>query len=176
MTPLVSIVVAHDLNGVIGYRGKLPWHEPADLKRFQQITVGDWVVYGFNTFRSLNYKPLPRRRNIVLTSAANLHNEGYDVARSLDDAIKIVLDNNENRIHLCGGPRLYTEALDRDMVDVAFITIIKTAKEYAGTDVTHFKEYQDFEDAEKWELRTRIHFSETLEFRLYHRRGKLFNL
>ena len=61
-------IVAHDLNGCIGNNGDLPWHLPADLKRFKELTSGGVVVMGRKTFESLNCKPLPNRVNIVITN------------------------------------------------------------------------------------------------------------
>lgn len=61
-------VVATDLNGCIGNNGELPWHLPADLKRFKELTSGGVVVMGRKTFESLNCKPLPNRVNIVITN------------------------------------------------------------------------------------------------------------
>lgn len=60
-------IVAHDLNGCIGNNGKIPWHLPADLKRFKELTSGGVVVMGRKTFESLDCKPLPNRVNIVIT-------------------------------------------------------------------------------------------------------------
>lgn len=64
-------IVAHDLNGCIGNNGELPWHLPADLKRFKELTSGGVVVMGRKTFESLNCKPLPNRVNIVITNDLN---------------------------------------------------------------------------------------------------------
>lgn len=60
-------IVATDLNGCIGNNGELPWHLPADLKRFKELTGGGVVIMGRKTFESLNCKPLPNRINIVIT-------------------------------------------------------------------------------------------------------------
>lgn len=70
MTNKIEIVhiVACDLNGCIGNNGELPWHLPADLKRFKELTSGGVVVMGRKTFESLNCKPLPNRVNIVITN------------------------------------------------------------------------------------------------------------
>ena len=61
-------IVACDINGCIGNNGELPWHLPADLKRFKELTSGGVVVMGRKTFESLNCKPLPNRVNIVITN------------------------------------------------------------------------------------------------------------
>lgn len=73
MTNKIEVVhiVACDLNGCIGNNGELPWHLPADLKRFKELTSGGVVVMGRKTFESLNCKPLPNRVNIVITKDPN---------------------------------------------------------------------------------------------------------
>lgn len=68
-------IVAHDINGCIGNNGELPWHLPADLKRFKKLTSGGVVVMGRKTFESLNCKPLPNRVNIVITKDPNFQIE-----------------------------------------------------------------------------------------------------
>ncbi len=67
---MISIVVARSSNGVIGREGELPWHLPSDMKRFRELTMGHAVLMGRATFESLPqaYRPLPGRRNLVLTS------------------------------------------------------------------------------------------------------------
>ena len=68
-------IVARDLNGCIGNNGEIPWHLPADLKRFKELTSGGVVVMGRKTFESLNCKPLPNRVNIVITKDPNFQIE-----------------------------------------------------------------------------------------------------
>ena len=63
----VAHIVATDLKGCIGKEGKMPWHIPADLKRFKELTKGGVVIMGRKTFESLGCKPLPDRLNIILT-------------------------------------------------------------------------------------------------------------
>ncbi len=175
--PHISLIVAHDLNGVIGVNGKIPWHEPQDLKRFKQLTHGDTVVYGLNTFKSLGYKPLKGRINIVITSALNIQEDGFLVARSLDEAIQLAQDLGEKRVHICGGSRLYTEAMGRDLVDVALVTRVRRKVPY-GEDAAFFKEMDAFEDREKWHLRyceeDLCEVSPVLNFSTYLRDGRVF--
>lgn len=151
--PHVSLIVAHDVNGLIGCNGGIPWYAPYDLKRFKHLTFGEAVVYGFNTFKSLNYRPLPGRLNIVLTSALNIASDDTTrIARSLDEAVEIARSLGKKWLHVCGGSRLYSEALDRDLVDVAFVTQIYDPV-YCRDDAAYFKEFQCFSDTEKWECR-----------------------
>jgi dihydrofolate reductase len=86
---VVSIVVAHSSNGVIGRDNELPWHLPADMRRFRELTTGRAVVMGRKTFESLPeaFRPLPNRRNVVLTRSAGYDAEGAEVFGSLEDAL-----------------------------------------------------------------------------------------
>lgn len=80
------IIVAAARNGTIGASGKLPWHLPADLKRFKALTMGKAMIMGRKTFDSLPGL-LPGRRHIVLTRDAGWRAEGAEVARDLDAAL-----------------------------------------------------------------------------------------
>jgi dihydrofolate reductase len=84
--PPITLVVARAQNGVIGRGGGLPWHIPADLKRFKAITMGTAMVMGRKTFASLPGM-LPGRRHIVLTRDRDWKAEGAEVVHSVDDAI-----------------------------------------------------------------------------------------
>src|SRR6185312_9192476 len=84
--PPITIVIARAENGVIGREGKLPWHIPADLKRFKALTMGSVMVMGRKTFESLPGL-LPGRRHIVLTRDASWSAQGAEAAHSVDEAI-----------------------------------------------------------------------------------------
>ncbi len=107
------LVVARARNGVIGNAGALPWHIPADLKRFKAITVGKPVIMGRKTFESIG-KPLPGRHNIVLTRDADWQAPGVTVAPNLAEAIAAAgLDprTRADAIMVIGGAQIYAEAL-----------------------------------------------------------------
>ncbi|MGO1759464.1 MAG: dihydrofolate reductase, partial [Mammaliicoccus vitulinus] len=76
-----SIIVCHDQNRVIGLDNKMPWHLPSDLKRVKALTTGNTIVMGRKTIESLG-RPLPNRRNVVLTSNRSFEHEGVDVIHS----------------------------------------------------------------------------------------------
>ena len=106
-------VVARARNGVIGRDGAMPWHLPADLKRFKRITVGKPIIMGRKTFESIG-KPLPGRQNIVLTRDANWHADGVTVVPNLAEAIAAAgLDPRARAdgIMVIGGAQIYAEAL-----------------------------------------------------------------
>ena len=77
---MISLIVAMSQNGVIGKAGKLPWHLPEDLRHFKELTMGHPIIMGRKTFESLPKKPLPGRKNIVLTRSADFKAlEGVEV-------------------------------------------------------------------------------------------------
>lgn len=86
---MVSIVVARARGGVIGRAGGLPWRLPMDMKRFRELTTGAVVVMGRGTYESLPeaFRPLPNRRNLVLSTNAAYTAEGAEVFASLDAAL-----------------------------------------------------------------------------------------
>lgn len=86
--PRITLVVARAQNGVIGRDGALPWHLPADLKRFKELTMGSVMVMGRKTFESLPGL-LPGRRHVVLTRDAYWHRDGAQVAHDIDEAITL---------------------------------------------------------------------------------------
>ena len=101
--PPITIVVARAQNGVIGRDGKLPWHIPADLKRFKELTMGSVMVMGRKTFESLPGL-LPGRRHLVLTRDADWRADGAEVAHSVDEAL--LLAGNEP-ISVIGGADVF---------------------------------------------------------------------
>lgn len=105
---MVNIIVAVSDNLAIGRAGDMPWHISDDLKYFKRTTQGHTVVMGRRTWESIGCRPLPGRRNIVVsrTMAAG---EGFEVASSLEQAIKMTAADGESFI--IGGGQLYREAL-----------------------------------------------------------------
>jgi dihydrofolate reductase len=106
--PVLSLVVAHTRNRVIGRGGGMPWHLPADLKHFKAITMDKPIVMGRRTHASIG-KALPGRRNIVVTRDRSFSADGVLVAHSLDEAL--VLAGDADEVMVIGGGQLYSEAL-----------------------------------------------------------------
>ncbi len=104
----LSVVVAADERGGIGHAGGLPWHLPADLKRFKAITMGKPIVMGRRTWDSIG-RPLPGRRSIVVSRQAGLAIEGAEVVGSLEEALRVASDAPEACV--IGGAELYRLAL-----------------------------------------------------------------
>jgi dihydrofolate reductase len=107
---MVSIVVAHSSNRVIGRDGELPWRLPTDLKRFRELTSGGTVVMGRRTFESLpdSFRPLPDRRNVVLSSDPAFRAEGAEVMPSLAAALEACA----GECFVIGGGVTYEQALE----------------------------------------------------------------
>ncbi|MBK8324947.1 MAG: type 3 dihydrofolate reductase [Betaproteobacteria bacterium] len=103
-----SLIVARAANGVIGRDNGMPWHLPADLAHFKRTTLGRPVIMGRRTWESIG-RPLPGRRNIVVTRSANFPAAGAEVVGSLEAAWRAVADADE--VFVIGGGQLYAEAL-----------------------------------------------------------------
>jgi dihydrofolate reductase len=106
---VVSIVVALAGNGVIGRDGGLPWHLPTDMKRFRELTSERAVVMGRRTFESIpdRYRPLPNRRNLVLSSNRDWRAPGAEVFGDLASAVQAC----DGDCFVIGGEQTYREAL-----------------------------------------------------------------
>lgn len=101
------LIYARAGNGVIGKGGKLPWHIPADLKRFKSLTMGKPMIMGRKTFESLPGL-LPGRRHIVLTKGSRWHCEGAQVAHSIEEALQLAREgHSEGEIAIVGGAAIY---------------------------------------------------------------------
>lgn len=107
---MLSLIVAIGEHNEIGKAGKMPWHLPADLKHFKTITLGKPIIMGRKTFEAIG-KPLPERRNIVITREKAYRADGCEVAHSLPAAL--VLAAGVPEIMVIGGGEIYREALPR---------------------------------------------------------------
>ncbi|MCC6580609.1 MAG: dihydrofolate reductase [Phycisphaeraceae bacterium] len=104
----VSMIVAAGENGVIGCEGRLPWHLSEDLKRFRRLTTGHAVIMGRRTYESIG-KPLPQRRNIILSRSPDYHAEGVEVVATFDAAMTLCAADDE--AFIIGGAEIYRLAL-----------------------------------------------------------------
>jgi dihydrofolate reductase len=115
----VVLVAAVARNGVIGVDGGMPWHIPADLKRFKRLTMGHPMVMGRKTFESMGR--LPGRRSIVITRDRSWHADGAEVADSLDAAIALATGTDE-LVMVVGGGQIYAQAMDRaDRLEITHV-------------------------------------------------------
>ena len=112
--PLLTLIAAVARNGVIGIDNRLPWHLPADLKHFKALTLGHAVIMGRKTWESLpaQFRPLPGRRNIVVSRDAGYRAEGAVVVLSLPAALAAAGEGEgDGEAFLIGGAQLYATAL-----------------------------------------------------------------
>jgi dihydrofolate reductase len=107
MTRHLTLVVAMDAQRGIGVDNRMPWHLPEDLAHFKRVTLGRPVIMGRKTFDSIG-RPLPGRRNIVVTRNAHWAHDGVEIAHSLDDAMALAGDGPASVI---GGAQIFAEAL-----------------------------------------------------------------
>ncbi|WP_033541053.1 dihydrofolate reductase [Planococcus sp. CAU13] len=136
---MISLMVAHDPNHVIGRNNQLPWHIPEDLAYFKKHTIGKGIVMGRNTYESIG-RPLPKRRNIVVSRNRELKIEGTDIVHSIEDAVKLAQEVHEE-VMIIGGEQIFRTVLPE--ADRLYITLIH--QEFEGD--TFFPDY-----GEGWEL------------------------
>ena len=130
---IVSLIAAIGKNREIGYKNDLLWHIPEDLKRFKQITSGHTVIMGRKTFESIDSKPLPRRKNIIVTSQKEFRAAGAEVVHSVEEAMGQA--RNDGEVFILGGATLYEQFLS--LADKLYLTIVNKA--YKAD--TYFPEY-----------------------------------
>jgi dihydrofolate reductase len=115
----ITIIAAIANNNALGKDNQLIWHLSADLKRFKKLTTGHHIIMGRKTFESIG-KPLPNRTSIIITRNKDYQQEGCLVANSLEDAIKMV--NNDEFPYIIGGAQIYKEAIKvADKLDITFV-------------------------------------------------------
>jgi dihydrofolate reductase len=117
--PAISMIVARSRNHVIGRDNQMPWKISADLQFFKRVTMGFPVIMGRKTWESIG-RPLPGRRNIVISRNADLTLTGAEVAGSLDEALNRLSDTP--RVFVIGGEQLFTQAFPK--ADQLYITEI----------------------------------------------------
>ena len=108
MSTKISLIVAVAKNGIIGTGGTMPWHITEDFAHFKAVTLGHSVVMGRKTYESIG-RPLPRRRNIVITRNADLKIEGCEMAPSLEAALEMCA--GEEEIFVIGGGEIYRQSM-----------------------------------------------------------------
>lgn len=124
MKPLISLIAAMAEDRVIGRDNTMPWHLPADLAHFKQITLGKPVIMGRKTLESIG-RPLPGRHNIVISRNPDFRPEGVTVVADLDAAIAAAGDVAE--LMIIGGATIYAQMLPR--ADRLYLTFIALAVE-----------------------------------------------
>ena len=105
----IHLIWAQDLNGGIGRDGQLPWHISEDLKNFKKITFNSTIIMGRKTWDSLPFKPLPNRRNIVLSSQKI---NDIEVYHDIDNCIKKLTNQSVDTVFIIGGSSIYQSFFD----------------------------------------------------------------
>jgi len=107
----ISIIVAMDENGGIGFKGNLPWHLRSDLINFKKLTMGHHIIMGRKTFESIG-RALPGRRTIIVTRNNDYQSDDCMIAHSLQEAFDIARANDESNAFVIGGWEIYSQSLD----------------------------------------------------------------
>ncbi|TCP27062.1 dihydrofolate reductase [Scopulibacillus darangshiensis] len=136
---MISYLLAMDENRIIGKNNDLPWRLPNDLKFFKRLTMGHTIVMGRKTLESFK-KPLPGRRNVVLTKNKDYYPAGCDIFHSVDAILD--MDSPNREIFVIGGSQIFNAFFP--YVDRLYITLIEHS--FAGD--TYFEGF----DESEWEL------------------------
>ena len=120
----LSIIVAMSSNRAIGINNTLPWHLTEDLKHFKSLTTGHTIIMGRKTYESIG-KPLPNRRNIVVSRNLDTFYDDVEIVHSLEDAFSI--SSNDEEVFIIGGSNIYEQSLN--LVEYLYITEIAKAFE-----------------------------------------------
>lgn len=132
---MISLIVAHDKNRVIGNDNKMQWHLPGDLQYFKETTMGKPMIMGRKTFESIG-RALPGRRNIVISRNKAYEAEGIELASTLEEALRLA--GNVEEVMIIGGEQIFTASLP--LADRLYITKI----DHAFEGDTYFPNYEQF--------------------------------
>ncbi len=138
----VSIIAAVALNNAIGKDNDLLWNLPDDMKFFTRMTKGHTVIMGRKNYESIPHKfrPLPKRKNIILTRNSSYKAEGAEVFTDIEDALESCI--GESEVFVIGGSEIYSLTLERNLIDTMYITKVKATFEADAF-------FPDF-DEDKW--------------------------
>ena len=122
----ISMIAAMAHDRVIGKDNQMPWHLPADLAHFKRVTLGKPVLMGRKTFESIG-RPLPGRRNLVISRNPDYQAEGIEVVGSVEAALALLAGSSVEELMVIGGGHLYAEMLPS--ADCLYLTQIDLAVE-----------------------------------------------
>jgi dihydrofolate reductase len=141
--PVVWAIVAMAENRVIGKNNQLPWHLPADLKHFKDITTGNAILMGRKTFESIG-KPLPNRVNLILTRDAHYKKDGCITVYTLEDAKNVAKMEGKSHIFIIGGAEVYHQFISQ--IEKIYLTIVHGNIEgdafFPALDMTQWREIE----------------------------------
>ncbi|WP_240374487.1 dihydrofolate reductase [Bacillus piscicola] len=135
---MIAFVVAMDKNRVIGNNNDIPWHLPADLRHFKEVTTGHPIVMGRKTYESIG-RPLPGRRNIIMTGNRDYQAPGCDIVSTVEEVLDI---SKTQETHVIGGETLFEQFFPH--AEKLYLTIIHDA--FTGD--TFFPKF----DEEEWNV------------------------
>ena len=118
---LISLIAAMAANRVIGQGSSIPWHIPGEQKRFREITTGHCIIMGRKTHEAIG-RPLPERKNIVVSSQEGYQAPGCVVVHDLEQALK-ACPEDEQEAFICGGGQLYEQAIS--FADRIYLTVLQ---------------------------------------------------
>ena len=130
-----KMIACANTNMVIGNNGDLIYHIPSDLKNFKRMTIDNVIIMGRKTFESLpNGKPLPNRVNIIVTNNENycvdISCENVYIVHSLEEAYELCVNFFQNKEwFIIGGGTIYNQALEKDLIDTCYLTIVNDVAE-----------------------------------------------
>jgi dihydrofolate reductase len=165
---ILSMIVATADNNIIGKDNDMPWHLPADLAYFKKVTLGKPIIMGRKTFESIG-RPLPGRRNIVISRDENYQAEGIDSVTSVEQALALVDGSDGSQgaeeIMVIGGGAIYAHCLPK--ADRLYITHIKAA-------IDGDTKFPNYDDGSWQKISSDLRFSDeknihTLDFCVYSR-------
>ena len=159
---MVSIIVAIAQNGTIGDKNALLWHIKEDMHFFRTTTSGHPVIMGRKTFESLGSRPLPKRKNIVITRSDEEFEGAYE-AHSLEEAIAMAEGDEE--IFIMGGAQIYAQALE--VADRMYITRVE--RDYEGDTSFPAVDYSKWRLAKEERFERGEDFDSPFAFLLYER-------
>ena len=139
---IISIIAAMANQRAIGINNSLPWNLPADMQWFRKCTMGKPIIMGRTTYESIG-KPLPGRKNVIVTRNVEYRVEGAIVVHSLEQAIEAV--QGEAEAMIIGGSNIYSQALD--FADRLYLTEIHS-------DVEADSWFPEF-DLQQWQQQSR---------------------
>lgn len=145
----VTAILAMNQDNVIGAAGSIPWHLPEDLAHFKRTTLGHPVIMGRKTWESLPFRPLPGRRNIVISRNPDFQAEGAEICSSPEEALALCAP--DEKPFIIGGGAIYREAFP--FCTRLIVTLVETHCENPDTYFPHI-EPQDWELSEKSDLMT----------------------
>ena len=126
---MISLIAAIGKNNELGKKNTLLWDLPADMKHFRETTRGHTVIMGQKTFESIG-RPLPNRRNIVVTRDDNFKIEGIEISMSLEDTL-VSFANSTEEVFVIGGGQIYKQSIEK--ADRLYITHVDMEDKEADT-------------------------------------------